>query len=145
MKAVLQRAGRGSVTIDGVKVAEIGPGLVVLLGVAEGDTPEIAAYLAEKTANLRIFADEQGKLNLSLLEKGGEALVVSQFTLYGDCNKGRRPSFQQAAAPDVANALYEAYVAYLRGMGLKVATGVFQTDMAVEIVNDGPVTLILER
>jgi len=145
MKAVLQRALRGSVSVGGIKVGEIGAGLVVLLGVGQGDTLEKAAYLAEKTAHLRIFPDDQGKLNLSLLEKGGEILVVSQFTLYADCNKGRRPSFQQAAEPALANSLYEAYVASLRDMGLKVETGIFQSDMAVEIINDGPVTLILER
>ena len=123
---------------------EIGAGVVVLLGVAKGDTPDAAAYLAEKTARLRIHSDAQGKMNLSLLESGGAALVVSQFTLYGDVRRGRRPSFDRAAPPEKAGTLYEEYVRCLRALGVPVETGVFQAHMEVELVNDGPVTVLLD-
>lgn len=144
MRAVLQRVKKAQVTVDKTVVGAIGPGLVVLLGVAVGDSAEDAAYLAEKTVNLRIFEDEAGKLNRSLLDVGGEVLAVSQFTLLGDCRKGRRPSFVQAAAPEIAEPLYEKYVDALKRAGVRVATGVFRTEMLVEIHNHGPVTLILD-
>ena len=145
MRLVLQRASGGSVTVAGARVAEIGPGLVILVGVGPEDGPPQADWLAEKTANLRIFEDEAGKLNRSVLEAGGSALVVSQFTLYADAQKGRRPSFITAARPEVAIPLYERFLERLRGLGLEVAAGEFGADMLVRIHNDGPVTLILER
>lgn len=144
MRIVVQRVSRGQVTIGKQVVGAIDFGLVVLIGVTQTDSLADAAYLAEKTANLRIFPDETGKLNRSVLDCGGQVLVVSQFTLYGDCRRGRRPSFSQAAPPDEAASLYEAYVADLKALGLTVETGVFQADMQVEIVNDGPVTLLLD-
>jgi D-tyrosyl-tRNA(Tyr) deacylase len=125
-------------------VGEIGPGLLVLLGVAKADTANDADFLAAKVAQLRIFADEAGKMNRSVAEAGGAMLVVSQFTLYGDCRKGRRPSFDSAAAPEDARKLYEYYVDVTRRTGLRVETGIFQADMAVSLLNDGPVTLIVE-
>jgi D-tyrosyl-tRNA(Tyr) deacylase len=144
MRAVLQRVSRARVLVEGRATGEIGAGLVVLLGVGQGDTSAAAAYLAEKTAQLRIFNDAQGKLNISLLESGGAALVVSQFTLYGDVSRGRRPGFDRAAPPAEAKLLYEEYVRCLRATGVRVETGVFQAHMEVELVNDGPVTLLLE-
>jgi len=144
VRAVVQRVARARVLVDGTEVAAIGPGLAVLLGVGREDTPDDAAYLADKTANLRIFDDDEGKLNRSVRDTGGEILVVSQFTLYGDARRGRRPSFIQAAPPDQATPLYEAYVAALRAQGLKVATGRFQASMLVEIHNHGPVTILLD-
>jgi D-aminoacyl-tRNA deacylase len=125
-------------------VGEIGAGLLVLLGVAKGDTAADAEFLAAKIAGLRIFSDDAGKMNLSLLDTGGALLAVSQFTLYGDCRKGRRPSFDHAAPPEEARALYEYFVEAVRRTGVRVETGVFQADMAVSLVNDGPVTLIVE-
>jgi len=130
--------------VDGEAVGEIGPGLLVLLGVTHGDTDEQARYLAGKVAGLRIFEDDQGKMNRSVAEVGGSVLVVSQFTLYGDCRKGRRPSFDAAAPPDQARALYDRFVEGIRALGLPVATGVFQAHMQVELVNDGPVTMVLD-
>jgi D-aminoacyl-tRNA deacylase len=144
MRAVVQRVTRGSVTVDGEVVGQIGRGFVVLVGVADGDTPEDAAWLAAKVAGLRVFEDAEGKMNLALGEVGGEVLVISQFTLLGDCRKGRRPGFDAAARPEVAVPLYEAVVTALRATGLRVETGRFQTHMAVELVNDGPVTLLLD-
>ena len=144
MRAVVQRVSRASVTVAGQAVAAIEEGLMVLLGVARGDTSGDAAYLAEKTAGLRIFEDHEGKMNRSLEELGGSILVVSQFTLLGDCRKGRRPGFSEAAPPELAEALYKAYVDVLRNRGIAVATGVFQADMQVALVNDGPVTLMLD-
>jgi D-aminoacyl-tRNA deacylase len=144
MRALLQRASRARVLVDGRVTGEIGAGLLVLLGIGKGDTPAAAAHLAEKTAQLRIFNDAQGKMNLSLLETGGAALVVSQFTLYGDARRGRRPAYDRAAPPAEANSLYEEYVRRLRATGAQVETGVFQAHMQVELVNDGPVTLLLE-
>ena len=140
----MQRVSRGRVTIAGRVSGEIGPGAVILLGVGRGDREEAAAYLAEKVAHLRIFEDEAGKMNRSLVEKGGAVLVVSQFTLYGDVRKGRRPSFDAAAPPADANRLYDEFVHRLRGYGLRVETGVFQARMKVEIENDGPVTILLD-
>jgi D-tyrosyl-tRNA(Tyr) deacylase len=144
MRAVLQRVTRASVTIDGEVVGAIKHGLLVLLGVAPTDTAAEARWLAEKVVGLRIFADEEGKMNRSVADAGGAVLVVSQFTLYGDCRKGRRPSFIGAAGPDVAVPLYEAFVEAMRALGLPVATGRFGAMMQVELVNDGPVTLLLD-
>ena len=144
MRAVVQRVSRCAVRIAGEVVGEIGPGLLVLLGVAPDDTPERVRWMADKVVNLRIFADDEGKMNRSVLEAGGGVLIVSQFTLYGDVSRGRRPSFVGAAGPAVAVPLYEAFVAAVRGYGLPVATGQFGADMAVELVNDGPVTLVVD-
>lgn len=144
MRAVVQRVTKGRVKIGEETVAATGAGLVILLGVAEDDTSEDAAYLAGKIAGLRIFPDSQGKMNLSLAETGGEALVVSQFTLYGDCRHGRRPSFSRAAGAEQARVLYELFVTCLAGQGIKTVTGQFQAMMLVEIHNDGPVTLLLD-
>jgi D-tyrosyl-tRNA(Tyr) deacylase len=144
MRAVLQRVTRARVLVEGRTTGEIGSGLVVLLGVGQGDTPAAAAYLAEKTAQLRIFNDAQGKMNVSLLESAGAALVVSQFTLYADVSRGRRPGFDRAAPPAEAKLLYEEYVLCLRATGVRVETGVFQAHMEVELVNDGPVTILLD-
>ncbi|NIN66375.1 MAG: D-tyrosyl-tRNA(Tyr) deacylase [Anaerolineae bacterium] len=145
MRAVVQRVSKASVSVEGRPVGSIGQGLVVLLGIAHDDGEEEARFLADKTANLRIFTDDEGKFNLSALEVGAEALVVSQFTLYGDARKGRRPSFTKAAPPDVAAPLVDKFVKFLEQEGLHVETGIFGAMMAVEIHNDGPVTIILER
>ena len=144
MRAVLQRVSRAKVRIADEVAGEIGPGWLVLLGVGPSDTPRDAAWLADKVANLRAFADDNGKMNLSVLDVNGSVLVVSQFTLYGDCSKGRRPSFIGAAVPEVAIPLYEAFKTGLMAFGLPVASGRFGADMQVELVNDGPVTLLLE-
>ena len=144
MRAVIQRVTRARVTVDGETVGAIERGFLVLLGVGQGDTAADAEYLADKTAGLRVFADAEGKMNLALAEAGGAVLVVSQFTLYGDCRKGRRPSFDEAAPPELANSLYQKYVEALRSRGLHVETGTFQATMDVELVNDGPVTLLLD-
>ena len=144
MRAVVQRVSRAAVHVDESVVGEIGPGLLVLLGVGQGDDDADAEYLAEKCAGLRIFEDDQGKMNRSVLDAGGAALVVSQFTLFGDARKGKRPSFTDAAPPDLANRLYERFVAGLRQAGLHVATGRFQAMMQVSLVNDGPVTILLD-
>jgi D-tyrosyl-tRNA(Tyr) deacylase len=144
VRAVVQRVTRASVTVDGRVAGEIRAGLLILLGVSRTDNIESAPYLAEKIAHLRIFSDEAGKMNLSLLDVGGSALVVSQFTLYGDTRGGRRPSYIQAAAPDEASRLYEEFTRSMRGLGVKVETGVFQAHMQVELVNDGPVTILLD-
>ena len=144
MRAVIQRVSCASVTIEGKTVSSISKGLLVLLGVGENDDNSDAVYLAEKTVGLRIFEDDEGKMNLSVSDINGEILVISQFTLYGDCRKGRRPSFIDAARPEKAIPLYEAYVSALANTGLKVGTGVFQADMKVELINDGPVTILLD-
>lgn len=144
MRAVLQRVRRASVVVDGETVGEIGTGLLVLLGVAPDDKIEHARWLAEKTVGLRIFADDEGKMNRSVADIGGSVLVVSQFTLYGDCSKGKRPSFIKAAPPEIAVPLYESYVNAIKALGIPTATGRFGAMMQVELVNDGPVTLILE-
>jgi len=144
MRAVLQRVSRARVAVEGKAVAEIGPGLLVLVGVFKGDGPSEAAFLAQKTAELRIFEDAAGKMNLSIAERQGAVLVVSQFTLAADLRKGRRPSFDPAAPPAEAERLYLEYAALLRARGLPVQTGVFGAVMEVELVNDGPVTLVLE-
>lgn len=145
MKAVIQRVSSASVTVDDIVVGQIGQGIMVLVGVEKGDSEAPADWLAEKIVGLRIFEDEDGKMNRSLLEVGGAVLAVSQFTLAGNCDKGRRPSFDTAAPPDEANRLYQYFVAALKGQGVVVATGIFQADMQVALVNDGPVTFVLER
>lgn len=144
MRAVLQRVGRAAVTVDGREVAKIGPGLCILVGVGEGDDSDLAAKLALKVAQLRIFQDQGGSLNRSLLEVGGEALVISQFTLFANCRKGRRPSFTRAARPEVAQPLVERFAQTLQSAGVPVQTGVFGALMQVEIHNDGPVTIVLD-
>lgn len=144
MRAVVQRVTRARVLVDDAVVGQIGPGLLVLLGVGKNDEPGTATYLAEKVAHLRICADDAGKMNRSLLETGGSALVVSQFTLYGDVRGGRRPAFDGSARPEVARQLYELFCTELARYGVPVATGQFQALMAVELVNDGPVTLLLD-
>ena len=145
MRVVLQRVSRASVTIDGRTAGAVERGFCLLVGFTHGDTEATVDWMAEKVAGLRLFADAEGKMNLGLEEAGGALLVVSQFTLYGDVAKGRRPSFVDAARPEQAIPLYERLVAALRGRGLEVATGEFGAHMMVEIHNDGPVTLILER
>jgi D-aminoacyl-tRNA deacylase len=144
MKVLIQRVSRGEVRVDGLPAASIGRGVVVLIGVERGDSPGDAEYLADKTAELRIFPDEQGKMNRSLLDAGGEALVISQFTLAGSTRRGRRPSFDAAAPPAEAEPIYLRYGARLAERGVPVATGVFQATMEVEMVNDGPVTILLD-
>ena len=144
MRAVVQRVRKGSVSIDGKIVGEINKGLVILLGVKSGDTEADAKFLANKCVNLRIFADEAGKFNRSALDVAGELLAISQFTLYADTRKGRRPSFIEAAPPEISEPLYEKFISYLKESGLKIASGEFGAMMLVEIHNDGPVTIILE-
>lgn len=144
MRAVVQRVSRARVVVEGRVTGEIGPGVVVLLGVGREDSAEAAAYLAEKIATLRIFEDDQRKMNRSLLDTHGSALVVSQFTLYGDARGQRRPSFMRAALPEQARQLYEEFITKLRALGVPVESGVFQAVMAVELVNDGPVTILLD-
>lgn len=145
MRVVIQRVKHGRVSVDGQPVAEIGPGTIILLGIAPDDGEEQARYLIEKIATLRIFEDEAGKMNLSLLDVGGEAIVVSQFTLYADTHKGRRPSFTSAAAPEVASPLVERFADLLRQKGVPTQLGEFGAHMLVEIANDGPVTIWMER
>jgi D-tyrosyl-tRNA(Tyr) deacylase len=144
MRALVQRVTEARVRVDGEIIGEIGPGLLALVGVTHDDTHAVAAKIADKIANLRIFTDADDKMNLSVLDIGGSVLVVSQFTLYGDTRKGRRPAYVDAARPEVAEPLVDAVVASLRGLGLGVETGRFRADMAVELVNDGPVTLGIE-
>jgi D-tyrosyl-tRNA(Tyr) deacylase len=144
VRAVLQRVSRAQVTVESRVTGSIASGLMILLGVGTADTAAVAASMAEKCANLRIFEDEQGKMNKSLLDVKGAALVVSQFTLYGDARGQRRPSFIQGAPPELGKALYEEFVRALQALGLRVETGVFQAHMSVELVNDGPVTILLD-
>ena len=144
MRAVVQRVKRAEVRVNGDVVGSVGPGLLVLVGIGKADSDTDVQKLAEKIVNLRVFEDEHGKMNRSLLEWGGQVLCVSQFTLYGDCRKGRRPSYDQAAGPDTAQRLYDDFVKVLRSFGILVATGQFQAMMEVELVNDGPVTLLLD-
>jgi D-aminoacyl-tRNA deacylase len=145
MRALLQRVSKASVTVDQQTISAIGNGLLILLGVGHGDGEEQAKFLADKIANLRVFEDEQGKTNLSILDVKGEAIVVSQFTLYADTRKGRRPSFTDAALPDVAEPLVDRFIELLRGHGVPTQTGKFGAHMQVEIHNNGPVTIWLER
>ena len=145
MRAVVQRVSSSEVKVDNRVVGRIGNGILVLLGVGSNDNERDVAYLADKIISLRIFEDEQGKMNLSLQEINGQVLVVSQFTLYGDCRKGRRPSYSEAAVPEDAASLYNKFIEYIQGKySIKVETGVFQADMNVSLVNDGPVTLLLD-
>ena len=145
MRVLIQRVTEARVEVAGTVVAAIGPGLLVFVGIKEEDNEKTADYLSEKVVHLRIFDDEDGKLNLSALQINAEILVVSQFTLYGDCKKGRRPSYSAAMAPDKAKELYEIFVTYLEAFGLSVKSGVFQEKMQVSLVNDGPVTLLIEN
>jgi D-tyrosyl-tRNA(Tyr) deacylase len=144
MRLVVQRVSSSRVLVEGRVVGEIGRGLLVLVGVTHGDTVEEARHLAGKVVGLRVFEDDQGKMNRGVADVGGAILAVSQFTLYGDCRKGRRPSFDAAARPEAAEALYGEFVRAVAAQGIRVATGVFQSHMQVEIVNDGPVTLLLD-
>ncbi len=144
MKVLLQRVSRAAVRVDGETVGSIGPGLLVLLGVEQGDGEADADYLADKSAELRIFPDDGGKMNRSVEDAGGEVLVVSQFTLLADCRKGRRPSFVGAAEPELASVLYEYFVEQVRNLGIVVATGRFRAMMEVALINEGPVTIVLE-
>ncbi len=145
MRVLLQRVKRGSVSVGSQSVAEIGKGLVILIGVGHHDSEKEAKFLAEKSATLRIFEDSEGKMNLSLLDVGGEALVVSQFTLYADTRKGRRPAFTDAAPPQLAEPLVEIFAQHMRSLGIPTQMGVFGAEMLVEILNDGPVTIYMER
>ncbi len=144
MRALVQRVKSGSVSVEGGEPRKIGPGLVILLGVTHDDTEKDVAFLVDKCVNLRIFTDPDDKMNLSLLDVGGEALIVSQFTLYGDCRKGRRPGFDAAAPPAVAIPLYEQFLAGFRAAGVQIQNGEFGASMLVDIQNDGPVTLMVE-
>lgn len=144
MRALIQRVQKGSVTVDDKIIGQIGLGLVILLGVKDGDTEAVAAYLANKIVNLRIFQDEDGKFNRSALDVGAELLAISQFTLYADTKRGRRPGFSDAARPDISTPLYEKFVDLLKESGLKIETGKFGAHMIVEIINDGPVTILLD-
>ena len=144
MRAILQRAASGSVLIDGKEISSIDKGLVIFLAVAKGDKDSDAAWLSRKIANLRIFPDQEGKMNLSLLDVKGQALIVSQFTLYADCERGLRPSFARSAPLDLADNLYEKFILMIKEQGIDVKSGVFQADMLVNIKNDGPVTIIID-
>ena len=144
MRIVLQRVKEARVDVEGSTVGQIGPGLLLLLGVTSSDDEKAAAHLADKVVNLRIFSDDDGRMNRSVQDTGGSFLVVSQFTLYGDCRKGRRPSFDQAAPPEQARLLYEFFVSLLRATSLTVQTGIFQAEMQVHLINDGPVTFVLD-
>jgi D-tyrosyl-tRNA(Tyr) deacylase len=144
MRAVIQRALRATVSVEAVVVGSIGEGLLVLLGVTAGDTEQDVAWMVDKIVNLRVFSDSAGKMNLSVRDRGGALLVVSQFTLCGDCTRGRRPSFDAAAPAGQARSLYESFLSRVRGAGLPVEAGVFQAHMAVELLNDGPVTLVVD-
>ncbi|MCA9082625.1 MAG: D-tyrosyl-tRNA(Tyr) deacylase [Planctomycetaceae bacterium] len=144
MRAVIQRVQRSAVIVDDEQVGVIGKGLLVLLGVSVNDSQDDVIWMAQKTTDLRIFPDAQGQMNLSVKDIGGKILVVSQFTLMGDCRKGRRPSFIGAARPELAESLYRSFVAELRGLGVPTETGTFQADMLVDLVNDGPVTMLLD-
>jgi D-aminoacyl-tRNA deacylase len=144
MRAVLQRVSRARVLVEGGATGEIGPGLVVLIAVGRDDVSATAAAMAEKIVNLRIFGDDQGKMNRSVLDTGGAILAISQFTLYGDARGQRRPSFIQAAPPDLGKGLYDEFVLALRALGVRVETGVFQAHMSLELTNDGPVTILLD-
>ncbi|MEO1526850.1 MAG: D-aminoacyl-tRNA deacylase [Planctomycetota bacterium] len=145
MRVVLQRVTSASVSVDGNVVGQIGAGFLALVGIGHEDDESVVDWMAEKTAVLRVFEDDAGKMNRSVIDVGGSVLAVSQFTLYGDCRKGRRPAFTDAAAPDIARSLYERYAEKLAGQGIGVEKGVFAADMKVSLVNDGPVTMLLEK
>ncbi|MCC9599745.1 D-tyrosyl-tRNA(Tyr) deacylase [Stieleria sp. JC731] len=145
MRVVLQRVTEASVKVDGEVVGQIGQGFVALVGIGQGDDAQVVKWMADKTVQLRVFEDDLGKMNRSLTDVGGAVLAISQFTLYGDCRKGRRPAFTDAAAPELANQLYQQYVSAIRDQAVQVQTGIFAADMKVSLVNDGPVTMILER
>jgi D-tyrosyl-tRNA(Tyr) deacylase len=144
MRAVIQRVSRASVRVDNIVQGDIDQGILVLLGIRADDTKTDLQWLAEKIVHLRIFEDQQGKMNRSLADIGGEMLIISQFTLYGDCRKGRRPGFSSAAAPEIAEPLYHQFIEEVKNRQVRVATGIFQATMEVELVNDGPVTLMLD-
>lgn len=144
MRAVIQRVSRAAVSVDGELIGSIGEGLLVFLGVGEGDTDRDLKYTADKTVGLRIFSDEEGKMNLSVKDIGGEVLVISQFTLYGDCRKGKRPSFTSSMEPAAAEKMYEEFIEYVKNEGISVCHGSFGADMKVELLNDGPVTILLD-
>ena len=144
MRAIVQRVSRASVTVDNITTGEIGPGLLILVGVRVEDTEQDASRLSSKIVNLRIFPDAQGKMNLSVLDSGGACLIVSQFTVYADTSRGRRPSFEKAARPEQARPLYEAFVQAVRLSGVRVAEGIFQAHMIISLANDGPITLVCE-
>lgn len=144
MRAVIQRVTEASVKVDGKITGEIGKGILIFLGVGEGDTEKDLKYIADKTIGLRIFTDENDKMNLSVQDIGGEILVVSQFTLYGDCRKGKRPSFSSSMEPVAAKRMYEAFIEYVSEQGIRTAHGIFGADMKVELLNDGPVTILLD-
>ncbi len=144
MRCVLQRVSRASVEVDGKLTGKIDKGILLFLGVCDDDTQEDLVYMADKVSGLRIFEDENEKMNLSVADIGGDIFVVSQFTLYGDCRKGKRPSFTAAGAPDYANEMYEKFIAYLKDKGFNVQCGIFGADMKVDLLNDGPVTLLLD-
>jgi D-tyrosyl-tRNA(Tyr) deacylase len=144
MRAVIQRVSRSSVKVDGIIQGEISQGMLVLLGIRGGDTNIDLQWLAEKIVHLRIFEDQQGKMNRSLADIDGEMLIISQFTLYGDCRKGRRPGFSSAAPPEIAEPLYQQFIEEVKNRQVRVATGIFQATMEVELINDGPVTLLLD-
>ena len=145
MKMLIQRVSHASVDVEGKTVGSIGPGVLVLLGVTHTDSSDQAIWLASKLVNLRMFEDEHGKINQSILDKKGSALIISQFTLYGDCNEGRRPSFTKAAPPDIARPLYEQFIEEVKKGGVPVQTGIFGAEMKVSLLNDGPVTFLIER
>lgn len=144
MRCVLQRVSRASVEVDGKLTGKIDKGILLFLGVCDDDTQEDLVYMADKVSGLRIFEDENEKMNLSVADIGGDIFVVSQFTLYGDCRKGKRPSFTAAGKPDYANEMYEKFIAYLKEKGFNVQCGIFGADMKVDLLNDGPVTLLLD-
>lgn len=144
MRAVIQRVTEASVKVDGKITGEIGKGILIFLGVGEGDTEKDLKYIADKTIGLRIFSDENDKMNLSVQDIGGEILVVSQFTLYGDCRKGKRPSFSSSMEPVAAKRMYEEFIEYVSEQGIRTAHGIFGADMKVELLNDGPVTILLD-
>lgn len=144
MRAVIQRVSRASVKVDGNTLGSIGCGLLIFLGVGEGDTEADLRYIADKAAGLRIFSDENGKMNLSIVDVGGDALVISQFTLYGDCRKGKRPSFSKSMEPEAANKMYEQFIEDFKSRGIRTEHGEFGADMKVELLNDGPVTILLD-
>lgn len=144
MRAVVQRVSKASVAVEGQPCGQIAKGMVVLLGIKQGDSSGDVSWLAEKIVHLRIFEDDQGKMNRSLADIGGEMLIISQFTLYGDCRKGRRPGFSSAAPPALAEPLYRQFIENVNKLGIQTATGIFQAEMAVELINDGPVTMLLD-